>query len=197
MQTTNYDTLNTFTCHELSDNRTDHPGSECGDTLPPHVPEVLPSPTFPSASCRAWNGLGRQSLSLLICFRVIQTNAEAGEALGRWDTPSGTCFPVFLHICFQARCGQLMLAGRVPATRCPDTRRSLCASVGKPPATLTCKETRYFPSGNADKHENPPRASLPTRLPPYEAKNGRERFPTDIITFKNLFYDKRSNLSPS
>lgn len=140
MQTTNYDTLNTFTSHELSDNRTDHPGSECGDPLPPHVPEVLPSPTFPSASCRAWNGLGRQSLSLLICFRVIQTNAEAGEALGRWDTPSGTCFPVFLHICFQARCGQLMLAGRVPATRCPDTRRSLCASVGKTPATLTCKE---------------------------------------------------------
>ena len=161
MQTTNYDTLNTFTSHELSDNRTDHPGSECGDPLPPHVPEVLPSPTFPSASCRAWNGLGRQSLSLLTCFRVIRPNAEAGETPGRWDTPSGTCFPVFLHICFQARCGQLMLAGRVPATRCPDTRRSLCASVGKPPATLTCKETRYFPSGNADKHENPPRASLP------------------------------------
>ena len=143
MQTTNYDTLNTFTCHELSDNRTSHPGSECGDTLPPHVPEVLPSPTFPSASCRAWNGLGRQSLSLLTCFRVIRRNAEAGEALGRWDT-----------------------------------RRSLCASVGKPPATLTCKETRYFPSGNADKHENPPRASLPTRLPPPGRKtdgNGSRR----------------------
>ena len=161
MQATNRDTSNTFTRHELSDKRTGHPGSECGDPLPPHVPEVLPSPTFPSASCRAWNGSGRQFLSLLTCFRVIRPDAEAGEALGRWDTPSGTCFTVFLHICLQARCGQLMLAGRVPATRCPDTRRSLCASVGKTPAALNCKETRYFPSGNADKHENPPRASLP------------------------------------
>lgn len=140
MQATNYDTLNTFTCHELSDNRTGHPGSECGDPLPPHVPEVLPSPTFPSASCRAWNGSGRQPLSLLTGFRVIRPDAEACEALGRWDTPSGTCFTVFLHMCLQARCGQLMLAGRVPATRCPDTRRSLCASVGKTPAALTCKE---------------------------------------------------------
>ena len=183
MQTTHHNTLNTVTCHELSDNRTDHTGSGCGDPLPPHVPEVLPSPTFPSASCRAWNGLGRQSLSLLTCFRVIRPNAEAGETPGRWDTPSGTCFPVFLHICFQARCGQLMLAGRVPATRCPDTRRSLCASVGKTPAALTCKEPRYLPSEYDDIHDNPPRASLPTRLPPYEAKNGRERFPPDIITF--------------
>ena len=140
MQTTNHCTLNTAICHELSDNRTDNPGSEYGDPLPPHVPEVLPSLLFPPASCRAWNRLGRQSLSLLTNFRVIVTNAEADEALGRGDTPSGTCFPVFLNICFQARCGQLMLVGRVPATRCPDTRRSLCASVRKPPAALTCKE---------------------------------------------------------
>ena len=178
MQTTHLNTLNTVTCHELSENRTDHTGSGCGDPLPPHVPEVLPSLTFPSASCRAWNGLGRQSLSLLTCFRVIRPNAEADETLGRWDTPSGTCFHVFLHICFQARCGQLMLAGRVPATRCPDTRRSLCASVGKTPAALTCKEPRYLPSEYDDIHDNPPRASLPTRLPPPGRKtdgNGSRR----------------------
>ena len=178
MQATNRDTSNTFTRHELSDNRTGHPGSECGGPLPPHVPEVLPSPPFPPASCRAWNGSGRQSLSLLTSFRVIRPDAEAGEALGRWDTPSGTCFTVFLHICLQVRCGQLMLACRVPATRCPDTRRSLAASVSKPLAARIGGDTPYLPSTGDDQPDCSPRASLPRRLPPPGRKtdgNGSRR----------------------
>ncbi|MGM9741024.1 MAG: hypothetical protein ACI3ZP_10515 [Candidatus Cryptobacteroides sp.] len=174
----------TATCTALSLFGNKDPGGEPEDPLPPHFPEVLPSLLFPSAFCRAVNRFGRQSLSPLERFRVITPNAEAFEARVLGDTPSGKCFPAFLHICFQARCGQLMLWGRVPATRCPDTRRSLAASVSKPLAALSDRETRYLPSTGDDQQDIQPRASLPRRLPPPEAKNGRERFPAELLIHK-------------
>ena len=160
----------TATYTDLSLFGNEDPGGDSEDPFPPHFPEVLPSLLFPSAFCRAVNRFGRQSLSPLERFRVIATNAEADEAREQGNTPSGKCFPLFLHICFQARCGQLVLVCRVPATRCPDTRRSLAASVSKPLAARIGGDTPYLPSTGDDQPDCSPRASLPRRLPPPGAK---------------------------